>query len=295
MAHAIWSGAINFGLVSIPVKLMTAVREHGDLRFHFLHDKDQGRIKNERVCSECGKKVAWDDVVRGYEYSKGEYVVIEDEDFKKAAPEATQSVDIVEFVDDAEIDPMLFDRAYYLEPEKKGKHAYALLRDALRKANKVGVARVVLRSREYLAAVRPMKDAIVLDMLHWHDEIVDLGTLDLPPAKEEVPAPEMKAAQMLIDAMTKSFDPAEFHDRYREQLKQLIEAKVEGKPAPKAAKPRAPTNVLNLMDVLQKSLAEAGKREHAAETNGHGHAHKGPAKAKPRHGHAKKHAKRSAA
>src|SRR5579864_6033605 len=213
MAHAIWTGSINFGLVTIPVKLYSAIRSSGELHFNFLHDKDKGRIKNERVC-EHGHKVGWDDIVRGYEYEKGQYVVLTDEDFKKVNVEATQSVDIVEFVDQKEIDPMLYDTPYYLEPEKKGRHAYALLREALKKSGKVGIARVVIRTREHLAALRPQGYALVLETMHYADEIVPAEQFDLPPAKEKTPPTEMKAALMLIDTMAEKFDAQSFHDKY---------------------------------------------------------------------------------
>ena len=257
MAHAIWTGAINFGLVTIPVRLVTAVRENSDLHFHFLHAKDNGRIKNERVCTEDGKRVPWDEIVRGYEYESGQYVVVTEEDFKKVSIEATQSVEIVQFVQLTEIDPVLFDRPYYLEPEKKGRHAYALLREALKKSGKVGIARVVIRSREHLAALKPSGDALVIQMMHWADEIVDASDLEFPKL-ETAPAGEMKAATMLIDTMTSPFDASKFHDRYREELAALIEAKVAGKPAQKGkAKARPETNVRDLMSVLQRSLKEA--------------------------------------
>ena len=169
MAHAIWSGAINFGLVTIPVKLFTAVRTD-DLRFNFLHKKDKGRIFNERHCSVCDEKVEYADLVRGYEYEKGHYVTVSDEDLKAVRPEATQSVQIVEFVDLDQINPMYFDTPYYLEPEKKGRHAYALLRDALIDSGKVAIASVVIRSREHLAAVKPNGEALVLELMHFADE-----------------------------------------------------------------------------------------------------------------------------
>lgn len=263
MAHALWSGSINFGLVTIPVKLFTAVRGGGsDLSFHFLHGKDKGRINNVRTCGECGKKVAWDDIVRGYEYEKGQYVVLSDEDFKKVNVEATQSVDIVQFVDQKEINPMLYDTPYYLEPDKKGRHAYALLREALKKSGKVGIAQVVIRTREHLAAVRPLGNAIMLETLHYADEIVPVDQFELPPAKEKTPTTEMKAAMMLIDTMAEKFDPASFHDTYKEQLLTMIQARARGKTLPKIkAKSQAPTNVVNIMDVLQRSLSERrGKR-----------------------------------
>jgi DNA end-binding protein Ku len=255
MAHALWTGTINFGLVTIPVKLFTAVRENSDLHFHLLHKKDQGRIKNERVCSECGKKVAWDDIERGYEYEKGQFVVVTDDDFKHAAVEATQSVDIVEFVELSEIDPMLFDKPYYLEPEKRGRHAYALLRAALAESGKVGVARVVIRSREHIAAVKPSGNALIMEVMRWADEIVSPSSLELPKPSEKLPAPELKAAHMLIDAMSNKFDVSEFKDTYRAKLLETIEAKAAGTPAPKVrAKAPPKANVIDLVEVLQKSL-----------------------------------------
>jgi DNA end-binding protein Ku len=253
--HAIWSGTINFGLVTIPVKLFTAVRTN-DLRFNFLHKADEGRINNVRRCSIDGEEVAYSEIVRGYEYEKGKYVILSDEDFKNASVEATQSVDIVQFVDLAEINPMFFDTPYYLEPEKKGRHAYALLREALKDANKVGLAKVVLRAREHLAALKPNGDALVLELMHFADEIVVQSDFDFPEA-EKMPANEMKVAKMLIDTMSASFEPEQFHDTYKEKLLALIEARAAGKEVPRIkAKAPAATNVVNLMDVLQRSLEQ---------------------------------------
>jgi DNA end-binding protein Ku len=260
MAHAIWSGSINFGLVTIPVKLQTAVRT-SDLRFNFLHKTDEGRINNVRRCSLDDEEVSYDDIVRGYEYEKGRYVILSDDDFKRVNPEATQSVDIVQFVDLAEIDPMFFDKPYYLEPEKRGRHAYALLREALKETGKVGIAKVVIRSREHLAALKPNGDALVLELMHFADEIVDAKTLDLP-AGEAPHANEMKVARMLIDTMTEAFDAAQFRDTYREEILAMIEARAAGKETPQA-EPSAPkaSNVVNLMDVLQRSLEQSKKRD----------------------------------
>src|SRR6202035_5377219 len=200
MAHAIWSGSINFGLVTIPVKLFTAVKTD-DLSFNMLHAKDEGRIKYERVCSVDGKPVPWDEIVKGYEFEKGEYVTLTDEDFKKVNAEATQSVDIVEFVELEKIDSMYFDKPYYLEPTKQGRHAYALLREALADSKRVAIARVVIRTKEYIAAVKPVEDALVLELMHWADEIVAADTLDVP-GQEKMPEKEMKMARMLIDTMS---------------------------------------------------------------------------------------------
>ena len=258
MAHAIWSGAINFGLVTIPVKLYTAVRGN-DIRFNFLHKKDDGRIFNERHCTVCDEKVEYADLVRGYEYEKGRYVVLSDEDLKSVNPEATQSVDIVEFVDLDQIDPMFFDTPYYLEPEKKGRHAYALLRESLRDAKKVGIARVVIRSREHLAALKPNGEALMLELMHYADELVEQSTFDFPELKESVAPAEMKVAKMLIDSMSSErFEPGKFNDQYREEVMAMIEARAAGKTVEgPAAKRPAATNVVNLMDVLQRSLEQS--------------------------------------
>ncbi|MDP9111761.1 MAG: Ku protein [Candidatus Eremiobacteraeota bacterium] len=260
MPHAIWSGSINFGLVTIPVKLFTAVKTD-ELSFNMLHAKDEGRIKYERVCSVDGKPVPWDEIVKGYEYEKGSYVVLTDDDFKKVNPEATQSVDILEFVELDQINPMYFDKPYYLEPTKQGRHAYALLREALAKSNRVAIARVVLRTKEYIAAVKPLGDALVLELMHWANEIVEDSTLELP-GQEKLPEAEMKMAKMLIDTMSvAAFEPEKFVNKYHDELLAMIEARATGKELPKAAK-KAPARgkVVNLMDVLAQSL-EASKKQ----------------------------------
>ena len=258
-AHAIWSGAINFGLVTIPVKLYTAVRTN-DLRFNFLHKADEGRIYNERHCTVCGEKVEYTELVRGYEYEKGRYVTISDDDLKAVRPEATQSVQIVQFVELDQINPMYFDTPYYLEPEKKGRHAYALLRDALSDSGKVAIASVVIRSREHLAAVKPNGAALVLELMHFTDEMVEQGAFDFPALNEKVADAEKKIAKLLIDTMSaEQFDPEQFHDKYKEDVLAMIEARANGESveAPEIQRPAA-TNVVNLMDVLQRSL-EASK------------------------------------
>lgn len=266
MAHAIWSGSINFGLVTIPVKLFTAVKTD-ELSFNLLHAKDEGRIKYERVCSVDGKTVPWDEIVKGYEYEKGEYVLLTDDDFKKVNPEATQSVDILQFVELDKINPMYFDKPYYLEPTKQGRHAYALLREALANTNRVAIARVVIRTKEYIAAVKPLEDALVLELMHWESEIVSAGTLELP-GREKLPEQEMKMARMLIDTMSvEEFEPDSFKNNYHDQLLTMIEARAEGKELPKPKKAPARAKVVNLMDVLAQSLEESKKRR-----TGNGHA-----------------------
>jgi DNA end-binding protein Ku len=259
MAHAIWSGSINFGLVTIPVKLFTAVRTD-ELSFNMLHAKDEGRIKYERICSIDGNPVPWDEIVKGYEYEKGQYVILTDEDFKSVNPEATQSVDILEFVELDKINPMFFDKPYYLEPTKQGRHAYALLREALANSGRVAIARVVIRTKEYIAAVKPLDDALVLELMHWADEIVASTTLDLPD-RAKLPEKEMKMAEMLIDTMSvDEFEPDKFKNTYHDEVLAMIEARAAGKELPKAKKAPARAKVVNLMDVLEQSLAESKKR-----------------------------------
>jgi DNA end-binding protein Ku len=261
LAHAIWTGAISFGLVTIPVKLFTAVRS-SDLRFNFLHKADEGRIHNERHCSVCDEKVEYADLVRGYEYEKGRYVIVSDEDLKRVNVEATQSVEIVEFVELAQINPMYFDTPYYLEPEKKGRHAYALLRESLLESGKVGIARVVIRSREHLAALKPNGDALILELMHYADELVAQADFDFPALKENVAPAELKVAKMLIDTMSsEKFEPEKYHDTYREDVLAMIEARAAGQeiPASETARPVA-SNVVNLMDVLQRSLEASSQR-----------------------------------
>lgn len=258
MAHAIWSGSINFGLVTIPVKLFTAVKTD-DLSFNMLHAKDEGRIKYERLCSVCGKNVPWDEIVKGYEYEKGSYVILKDEDFAKVNVEATQSVDILEFVELDKINPMYFDKPYYLEPVKQGRHAYALLREALVKENKVAIARVVIRTKEHIAAVKPIGEALVLELMHWAQEIVAPDTLEFPK-DDKLPAPELKMAKMLIDTMSvEDFEPEKFVNKYHDELLAMIEARAEGKELPEPKKAPARSKVVNLMDVLAASLEETKK------------------------------------
>ena len=260
--RAIWNGSVNFGLVTIPVKLYPAIADASRLHFHLLHGKDMGRIKNQRVCSDGEHVVPWNEVVRGYEYAKGEYVVVTDEDLKAASPEATQSVQITEFVKASEVDPMLLDTPYYLEPDRKGRHAYALLREALRASGRVAIASVVLRTREHAAMVRPEGKALILELLRYPEEIVDAKTLEFPEGSlDEMPAAEMKAASMLIDAMTKKFDSTELHDRYEEKLREELEARARGAtPRAKGEAKPARGEVVNLLDILEKSL-RASKTE----------------------------------
>jgi DNA end-binding protein Ku len=264
MAHAIWSGSINFGLVTIPVKLFTAVKTD-ELSFNLLHAKDEGRIKYERICSIDEKPVPWDEIVKGYEFEKGQYVILTDEDFKRVNPEATQSVDILEFVELDKINPMYFDKPYYLEPTKQGRHAYALLRETLEHTNRVAIARVVIRTKEYIAAVKPIDGALVLELMHWSSELVAADSLDIP-GREKLPEKELKMARMLVDTMSvEEFEPEKFTNKYHDELLTMIEARAQGKELPKPKKAPARAKVVNLMDVLAQSLEESKKRREATD------------------------------
>ncbi|HVK58392.1 MAG TPA: Ku protein [Candidatus Kapabacteria bacterium] len=274
--RAIWKGSISFGLVNIPIGLFPATRKE-DVSFRQLRADDLSPIRYKRVADADGEEVPWEKIVKGYEYEKGQFVVVDDKDFEKAMPEATQSIDIIEFVDLAEIDPMFFDKPYYLEPQKGGKKAYALLRETLKETGKVGIARVVIKTRQHLAAVKPKEDALVLELMHFPDEVLEPAGLDLP-RQEKLGKKEMDMAKSLVSTMEGEWNPAEFKDEYRDKLISLIEEKVKDggkKAASTKVKPKAATNVVDLVAVLQKSLAETKKKSgHARETANHSHKRK---------------------
>jgi DNA end-binding protein Ku len=262
MARAIWKGSISFGLVNIPIALYPATRRE-ELKFRLLRKSDLSPVNYKRVAEKDGKEVPWDQIVKGYEYEKRKYVVLKDEDFERVDLEATQTVDIQDFVDQEEIDPMFFYKPYYLEPQKGGDKAYALLRDALKDTNKVGVAKVVIKTRQYLAGVKPEDSALVLELMHFADELADSEKLHVPK-KMEVGKREMSMARSLIDTMSSKWNPEKYKDDYREALMEVIEEKVEAGGKEIEEKPRKaakPTKVIDLVSVLQKSLEETGAKK----------------------------------
>jgi len=277
MARAIWKGSISFGLVNIPIALYPATRRE-ELKFRLLRKTDLSPVNYKRVAEKDGKEVPWDQIVKGYEYEKGRYVVLQDEDFQRVDIEATQTVDIQDFVELDEIDPIFFYKPYYLEPQKGGDKAYALLRDALKDSKKVGMAKVVIKTREYLAGVKPEDGALVLELMHFADELADTSKLHIPK-KVEVGKREMTMAKSLIDSMSSKWNPEKYKDDYREALMEVIEAKVEagGKEIEeKPSKAPKPTKVIDLVSVLQKSLEETGGKRKAKGKSGAKKAH--PAK-----------------
>jgi DNA end-binding protein Ku len=269
MARAIWKGSISFGLVNIPIALYPATRRE-ELKFRLLRRTDLSPVNYKRVAEKDGKEVPWDQIVKGYEYEKGKYVVLKDEDFQRVDLEATQTVDIQDFVDQEEIDPMFFYKPYYLEPQKGGDKAYALLRDALKDTNKVGVAKVIIKTRQYLAGVKPEDGALVLELMHFADELADPEKLHVPK-KLEVGKREMTMARSLIDSMSSKWEPQKYKDDYREALMEVIEEKVEAGGKEIEEKPKKapkPTKVIDLVSVLQKSLEQTGsaRKKPAAKT-----------------------------
>ena len=258
--RAIWKGSISFSLVNIPISLYPATKRE-ELNFRLLRASDLSPINYKRVAEADGKEVPWDQIVKGYEYEKGKYVVLKEEDFRRADIEATQSVEIMEFVELDEIDPMFFDRPYYLEPQKKGAKAYALLREALRRSGKVGIAKVVIKTRQHLAAVKPIQNALVLELMHFAEELAKPDSLQIP-GHIDTGAKELEMALQLIDRMTGEWDPTKYTDDYRHALLDLIEKKIElGDKALPAGRPskKAATNVVDLASVLQESLEHTTK------------------------------------
>src|SRR5690349_1922449 len=214
--RAIWKGVISFGLVNIPIGLFPAVRRE-ELRFRLLRDKDHSPIDYKRIAEADGQEVPWEHIVKGYEFEKGKFVVLKEEDFRRVDIEATQTIDIIDFVLLDEIDPMFFDKPYYLEPEKGGAKAYALLREALRKTGKVGIAKVVIKTRQHLAAVKAYGNLLVLELMHFAQELVASSPLKIP-ARVDSSAKEQEMASALIESMTSHFDADKYSDDYRSAL-----------------------------------------------------------------------------
>ena len=257
MARAIWKGSLAFGLVNIPVELHTAVRDSRP-RFRMLHAEDKSPVKFERVCQRDGKPVAWEELVKGYEYEKGRFVVLTKEDLRSAALEKTRTVDIRSFVKAAEIDDRFFESSYYLTPAKGGERAYALLREAVRETGLVGIATIVLRDAQHLAALEVIGDAMVLTLMRYAEELVDIGAYTFP--KAEIRKPELQMARTLVEQLADRWDPSQYTDEYRANLMKIIKAKLKGKEAKltEQVEPRQ-AEVIDLMERLRQSLQGSGR------------------------------------
>ena len=257
--RAIWKGSISFGLVNIPIALYPATRRE-DLKFRLLREGDLSPVNYKRVAEKDGKEVPWDKIVKGFEYEKGKFVVLREKDFQRVDLEATQTIDIQDFVDVAEIDPMYFYKPYYLEPLKGGDKAYVLLRETLAKTKKVGIAKVIIKTRQYLAGVKPLKHALVLELMHFAEELADAEKLNVPKKSSEPGKRELDMARALVESMSAEWNPKKYKDDYRDALMEVIEEKVESggkeiEEKPKAKKPSS--KVIDLVAVLQESLAKS--------------------------------------
>jgi DNA end-binding protein Ku len=267
--RAIWKGSINFGLVNIPVALYTA-EDSADLDFTLLDRRDFSPVRYRRVNEKTGREVPWSEIIKGYQYKKGEYVALSDQDFVNANVKATQSIDIVAFVDASEISPIYFDKPYYLEPIKAGRRAYALLREVMEKTGKVAVAKVVIRTRQHLAALIVQEPLLVLNLLRFPDELRDASALDLPQAGQkrgEFSAQEIKMAEHLVETMSDKWNPKTYRDEYREDLLKLIDKKIKSgqtkvveKTGP-APRPERRGKVIDIMHLLRQSVNQARKKE----------------------------------
>jgi DNA end-binding protein Ku len=254
--RALWKGNIGFGLVNIPVSLFPATR-HEELKFHLLRRSDMSPINYKRIAEADGKEVPWAEIVKGYEYEHGKFVALKEEDFARVDVEATQTVDIINFVKIDEVDPLLFYKPYYLEVRKGGDKAYVLLRDSLAQTRRIAIAKVVIRTRQHLAAVKPQKKGLMLELMHFPEELLDASEFKAPAAKP-IRKNEMQMAERLIESMASKWEPRQYTDEYHKALEKMIEKKIQsgGKSSPAPAKKKRPTNVVDLMSVLQQSLRE---------------------------------------
>ncbi len=257
MARSIWGGAISFGLVNVPVKLFAAVRKK-DVRFHQLHAKDGARIQQKRVCTLDGEEVPYEEVAKGYDLGGEQYVLIDPSELEELDPESTHTIDIEDFVDLDQIDPLFFDSSYYVVPDERGAKPYRLLLEAMRESGKVGIARVVMRTKQYLVAIRPLGEALVMSTMNFADEVVPQDELEgLPGPAHDVSERELTMANQLIGTLSTDFNPDKYRDTHREQVLELIERKAAGEEvvAQPTAEPRRP--VVDLMAALEASLAAA--------------------------------------
>ena len=254
----LWTGALTFGLVNIPVRLHSAVQAKERVSFRLLHKTDLSPIKYERVCQKEGESVDWKEIVKGYEYSKGKFVVLDDDDFKAAAIESSKTIEILDFVASDEIDSRYFETPYYVVPAKGGEKAYALLREAIKRTGMVGIGKITMRTNSlHLSAVKAVGDAIVLEIMRFQDELVDIGEFSFP-SEDGVRPQELQMAEQLVGNLSQPFDPSKYTDDYRANLMKIIRAKMKGKklevPEPEE---RESTHVVDLMQRLKESLEMA--------------------------------------
>lgn len=255
MARPIWSGSISFGLVNIPIKLVTASREQ-DVSFHMLSPDGKCRLRRKLVCPETGEEFDFGQTAKGYEVAPGQYVLVKDEELKKIKPETGRTIDILDFVEASQIDPLYYERPYYLVPAEGGGKAYRLLLQAMRNQGKVGIAKFTMRSKEYLAALRPEGRAICLETMRYTDEVVPQDDLEGLPGKVELDKRELQAAEKLIEALVRDFEPEKYRDAYRDRVLELVESKRRGAEVKEVADDEEPPRIINLMEALERSLKQ---------------------------------------
>jgi DNA end-binding protein Ku len=258
--RAIWTGALSFGLINIPVRLYSATATEDKLEFDMLHKTDLSPIRYARICRADGKEIPYEDIVKGYEYRKGDYVVLTDEDFKSAAPRKTKTIDIMEFTKESDIDTIYYEKPYFLEPDKGAEKAYTLLREALKKSKKVGVASFVMRNKEHMAVIKPYGKVILLDQLRFKDEIRDPKDIKVPEVAKAARTKEIDMALSLIDHLTEPFKPEKYKDTYKSELEKVIKAKSKGKKYKSKEKPPEDTEVFDLVAMLKDSLKKEKTR-----------------------------------
>lgn len=269
MPRALWSGSISFGLVNIPVRMYPATRDRS-VKFHLLHDQDHARLQRKLVCSAEEKEVHPEHIVRGYQVAPDEYVIVREEELEALAPRESRTIDIRDFVDIGQIDPIHFEKSYYLAPGENATRPYKLLIEAMERSRKVGVATFVMRDREYLATLRPVEGVILLETMHFSDEVLDAEEI-VGDVSARVDERELKMATSLVDSLTTKFNPKRYKDEYRERLMEMIQRKAKGQEiVTQPASEEKPQRVINLMAALEQSLAEAKKKQgRTASSNGH--------------------------
>ena len=255
-SRPIWTGTITFGLVNIPVKLHTAVREQR-IAFHMLHDQDNVRLRRKMICPKDNKEIHPEHIVKGYEIHKNQYIIVHPEDLEACGPKSTKTIEITDFVDLSDIDPVYYDRPYYLLPQPSAAKAYRLLLDAMTRSKKVGISKLVMHDKEYLAALRPIENVICLHTMHFGNEVVPTEQLDAPP-EHKVSDRELKVAEQLIDSLATSFKPGKYHDEYHDCVLEMIQRKAHGQEVVTEPQIEArPVKATDLMSALEASLAEA--------------------------------------
>ena len=259
MARSLWSGAISFGLVNVPVKLYSAVSQK-EVHFNMLHEKDGGRIRQKRVCSVDGEEVPWEEIAKGFEVKRGRYVMLAKEELEALEPKATRAIEIEDFVDLGQIDPVYYDHTYYAAPDEGAERPYGLLVEAMRRTNKIAIGRLVLRTKGYLCAIRPMEDGLAISTMQYADEIVPMESLGLPKKGRKPSDRELGMAEKLVESLTSDFEPDKYKDEHRERVLELLKRKEEGEeivaPPEEEERPR----VINLADALERSLSAARGR-----------------------------------